>query len=77
MNPDLTNQSHGQKFVQAAIDFIRKQGFQHIRLVVATYNERAIKVYERCGFKEADYEWILAGDVLEEFVIIEYGVENR
>ncbi|TDL96604.1 GNAT family N-acetyltransferase [Macrococcus carouselicus] len=72
MRPDLTGQGKGLEFVQSAIQFIEEQGSSLIQLAVATSNVRAIKVYTRCGFEETDYELMLAGDGLEEFVKMEY-----
>ena len=52
MRPDLTGKGLGLAFVQAGLDFAREQ-FKpdYFRLFVLTYNERAIRVYERAGFE--------------------------
>ena len=52
MRPDLTGQGLGLAFVQAGLDFAREQ-FKpdYFRLYVMTFNERAIRVYERAGFE--------------------------
>ncbi|ULG72422.1 GNAT family N-acetyltransferase [Macrococcus brunensis] len=76
LRPDLTGKGHGQHFVEAAVQLVKEQGYQSIQLAVISSNERAIKVYERCGFVEKDYELMLAGDVLEEFLIMQYGEED-
>ena len=76
LRPDMTGKGLGQKFVEAAVLFIKEQGCQTIQLAVILSNERAIKVYERCGFAEKDYELMLAGDVLQEFLIMEYQEEK-
>ena len=51
MRPDFTGQGLGLALVNAALDFARET-FQprHFRLFVHTFNERAIRVYERAGF---------------------------
>jgi ribosomal-protein-alanine N-acetyltransferase len=52
LRPDLTGRSLGLAFVQAGMDFGR-QLFRPacFRLDVATFNQRAIRVYERAGFR--------------------------
>jgi ribosomal-protein-alanine N-acetyltransferase len=52
LRPDLTGQSLGLGFVQAGMEFGR-QLFKPVsfRLDVATFNRRAIRVYERAGFE--------------------------
>jgi RimJ/RimL family protein N-acetyltransferase len=53
MRPDLTGLGLGLEFLQAGIDFGRRR-FRPTRVIlnVAAFNKRAIKVYERAGFRE-------------------------
>ena len=52
LRPDLTGHGLGREFVDAGIAFAEKR-FGRTRLVldVAEFNERAIRVYERAGFR--------------------------
>ena len=52
MRPDLTGRGLGEEFVHAGLRFARKTySPQAFRLTVATFNRRAIRVYERAGFE--------------------------
>lgn len=52
MRPDITGNGLGLQFVKAGLDFSKeKYGCNYITLSVATFNERAIKVYKRAGFE--------------------------
>ncbi|OAX50251.1 GNAT family N-acetyltransferase [Paenibacillus sp. AD87] len=52
LDPDLTGQKIGSVFLKQSLVFLQNHfKSSQFRLVVATFNERAIKVYERTGFK--------------------------
>jgi ribosomal-protein-alanine N-acetyltransferase len=51
LRPDLTGQGLGAAFLDAGLEFARMRfAPERFVLAVATFNERAIKVYERAGF---------------------------
>ena len=51
LRPDLTGQGLGAAFLAAGLDFAHERfAPERFTLAVATFNERAIKVYERAGF---------------------------
>jgi len=53
LRPDLTGQGLGATFVQAGIEFARTRfGPKRMVLDVAEFNARAIRVYERAGFRQ-------------------------
>jgi RimJ/RimL family protein N-acetyltransferase len=53
LRPDLTGRGLGLEFFRAGLEFGRERYLPgRVRLFVAAFNERAIKVYERAGFGE-------------------------
>jgi RimJ/RimL family protein N-acetyltransferase len=52
LRPDLTGRGHGLAFVRAVLRFGRRR-FRpaRFRLTVAAFNQRALRVYERAGFR--------------------------
>lgn len=53
MKPGLTGNGSGRAFVTSILEFIdTKFGPDRITLSVTTFNERAIRVYEACGFRQ-------------------------
>jgi len=53
MRPDLTGRGVGEQFVRAGIEFAKsKYKPNKITLSVASFNQRAIKVYQKIGFEE-------------------------
>ncbi|MGE6415156.1 GNAT family N-acetyltransferase [Planococcus kocurii] len=56
MKPDLTGIGNGLQFLKKGIDFATlTYSPKKITLSVATFNERAITVYKKLGFKEVEY----------------------
>ncbi|WP_407268203.1 GNAT family N-acetyltransferase [Radiobacillus sp. PE A8.2] len=52
MHPILTGKGYGKQFVQSGIQFAIHQFHpKALRLSVATFNQRAITVYEKIGFR--------------------------
>src|SRR5262249_2678489 len=53
MRPDLTGRGLGLHFFRAGLEFGRERyRAGHVRLYVASFNERAIKVYQPAGFRQ-------------------------
>jgi RimJ/RimL family protein N-acetyltransferase len=54
LRPDLCGRGLGEAYLRAQIAFAEAQWQpRSFRLYVASWNERAIKLYERAGFREA------------------------
>lgn len=52
LRPDLTGKGLGRAFIQAGLNFAEEKfNPSMFSLSVAVFNERALKVYERVGFK--------------------------
>jgi len=52
MRPNITGDGLGLQFVKTGLDFSKERySCKYITLSVATFNERAIKVYKRAGFE--------------------------
>jgi ribosomal-protein-alanine N-acetyltransferase len=57
LRPDLTGQGLGEEFVTQCVEYAASQYklTKHtIRLAVAAFNQRAIRVYQRAGFVETN-----------------------
>lgn len=57
LKPELTGKGLGKQFVSDCIQFIKSKSHLNqsiIKLEVALFNQRAIKVYKRVGFAESD-----------------------
>lgn len=53
LRPDLCGRGLGESFLTCAIAFVRSLFDEDgIRLTVAAENQRACRLYERCGFRE-------------------------
>ena len=51
LRPDLTGRGRGGAFLEEILRFVRENySFEKIELDVASFNQRAVKVYERAGF---------------------------
>jgi RimJ/RimL family protein N-acetyltransferase len=54
MRSDLTGQGRGSDFFAAIVDFAQRTfGPQALRVTVAAFNQRAMRVYEKAGFERA------------------------
>lgn len=55
MRPNLTGKGMGTEIVKRILDFGKeKYKFNEIELFVAKFNKRAIRIYEKLGFKTID-----------------------
>jgi RimJ/RimL family protein N-acetyltransferase len=72
INPNLCGQGLGEKFFNSGLDFARdKLSAKKFRLTVANFNQRAIKVYQRVGFKKVkSFETMSEFGKIEFFIMI-------
>ena len=78
-NPSNWNQGYGKEALNLALDYCFKElNLHRIQLTVFAYNERAIALYEKLGFKkEGNYREFLMRDG-KTFDMILYGIlENE
>jgi RimJ/RimL family protein N-acetyltransferase len=53
IRPDLTGQGRGSGFIEAVLDFGRRQYYPPaFRVTIAEFNERAQRVWQKAGFNE-------------------------
>lgn len=52
IDPLFGGQGHGLNMVRAIIKYAEEQGFLRVELSVASVNEKAIRLYQKAGFKK-------------------------
>jgi [ribosomal protein S18]-alanine N-acetyltransferase len=73
MRPDLTGKGIGFKFLKSGIEFLESEYKpKRITLSVATFNQRAIKVYKKMGFNEQNTFMQTTNGSEFEFIKMEY-----
>lgn len=76
LNPELTGKGIGVYFLTSCLEFIKEQyNTLDVRLVVAKFNERAIKVYERVGFMKGQTFKSKVADQEIDFVAMNFSIE--
>lgn len=78
LRPDLTGRGLGLPFLLAGLEFARRRyAPARFRLAVAAFNRRAIRVYERAGFRRGErYQHRTNGGV-HEFLRMERPARRR
>ncbi len=72
LRPDLTGRGYGRAFLEDILRFMEEHGsFKRIRLDVASFNQRAIKVYERAGFVKTGTAQVSTNGGLYDFTRME------
>ncbi len=73
LRPDLTGKGIGMEFLRNGMDFIKnKYKPKKMTLSVASFNQRAIKVYRKIGFKDTNTFMQHTNGCTYEFVKMEY-----
>lgn len=72
INPNLCGQGLGLKFFNSGLDYARNNlSAKRFRLTVATFNQRAIKVYQKAGFEKSNsFERITKTGKIDFWVMI-------
>lgn len=71
LHPDLTGKGLGGYFVNSILDWIENNlCVTEVRLVVATFNERAIRTYESVGFNRGESFFTKVGDWDMPFLVM-------
>jgi [ribosomal protein S18]-alanine N-acetyltransferase len=78
IRPDFTGKGIGQQFLSQGINFLKEQlKVQNFQLVVAMFNERAIKVYERAGFIKGLRFKSKVDDQEIDFIVMKNSLKNE
>lgn len=71
LRPDICGKGIGKQFINEILDFIDKHyKFNKLIMNVATFNQRAIKVYHLCGFKDYEVKYQKSNDGVYEFLTL-------
>ncbi|MEK4434625.1 GNAT family N-acetyltransferase [Paenibacillus sp. FSL K6-2862] len=77
LKPDLAGNGKGQGFLTEFLSFLNNQfSDREYQLVVAAFNERAIKVYERIGFMKETHFMSKYEEKELEFISMSYIKKN-
>ena len=72
LRPGLTGQGRGKAFLEEILRFVRENySFEKIKLDVVSFNQRAIKVYERAGFLKTGTAKVSTNGGVYDFVLME------
>lgn len=73
MRPDLTGKGNGIEFLRAGVNFMQSEfDSEKITLSVANFNQRAIKLYRKFGFKDVETFMQDTNGGTYEFLKMEY-----
>jgi RimJ/RimL family protein N-acetyltransferase len=77
MQPALTGQGHGDSFFAAIVDFaLLALAPRLLRVTVAAFNRRAMRVYEKAGFKPVEF-FGRSGDGVEFVIMTRPGMRGN
>lgn len=72
LRPDMTGHGKGKAFLEEIVRFVQEnRTFEKIRLDVASFNQRAIKAYERAGFVKTGTTQVSTNGGVYEFTLME------
>jgi Acetyltransferases, including N-acetylases of ribosomal proteins len=70
LRPDLTGQGYGKDFMKIIEQYIISHftTIDEIKLSVATFNHRAIKLYEKCGYIKTEQSLVETNGAIYPFI---------
>ena len=72
LRPDLTGRGRGKVFLEEILRFVwENYSFEKIKLDVASFNQRAVKVYERAGFVKTGTAKVSTNGGIYDFTTME------
>ena len=78
LRPDLTGQGRGRAFLEEILRFVRENyPCETLRMEVASFNQRAVKVYERAGFVKTGTVKVPTNGGIYDFTTMELKREDE
>lgn len=76
IHPEFAGKGHGTKMMLDIIEYCRSKNIKRIELSTAIHNAAAIRLYEKCGFKQEgilrNYTWFKRENIFWDEVMMSY-----
>ena len=81
IHPSFAGMGLGQQLMNEIISFVRQQGFKRVELGVDLINEKALRLYEKMGFKKEGimkkYVYLKKENIFLDEVLMAYLIEDE